>query len=308
MKLDEEALTKICHDTVPSSDHQALISYIGSQFVGRNVSLALSGSNWYRVGGLVDAKGNHISENLREWVESQDVDDVIALYEIYGQDQLFVTKLVGRTLFFVIPIGDDPLAFIQLKVDEIQEVVDRKLFDDNDLADDFEDLIDPIVSQKVEAKQVKPVRYHFRSIRDMREVNFSLDQKSYFKRFYEEWKQSSANDAGHFSEFWVLRFTKYTGAFGDTPTEFLPLSCQKDKKLDIDVTTVGRGQELGKAIHAFDRAVGYPMAWYFFMLTSEKKFHKLAEAVHDDLMGAYAYLPAKDLKILKRWIALPYCF
>ena len=69
---------------------------------------------------------------------------------------------------------------------------------------------------------------------------------------------------------------------------------------------VGRGALLANRIHGFDRALGYPFAWYFPMLTSPKVSHRLAEAVHAAPMGAYAYLPARDPKVLRDWYEEPY--
>ncbi|NVJ92839.1 MAG: hypothetical protein HWE34_14350 [Methylocystaceae bacterium] len=308
MILDEDALKKACADTIVREGHEALLQSIAHVFQGKQVTLAYTDAHWYRVGGLVDEDNKRLSDNLREWVEGQGADDVLGLYEKVGLSPLFVTRIEGKTHFIVIPIGGDPLSFIQLEVDEVREIVDRALFDDEEMADDFEDLIDPMEYTKLAAKQVSAPRYVFRAVRNMFDLKSEMDDESIFGRFYKEWKASSAEAAGHFSDFWILNSFKHKGAFGEVTTEIMPISRQRYMAPDIDVDTLKRGQPLARAIHSFDREVGYPMAWYFFMLTSRKSFHKMAEAVHDDLMGAYAYLPAKDLKILKGWIADPYCF
>ncbi len=308
MKLDLKALQDACSDTIVRDDHAALIKSISHIYQDKDISLAHTKNEWYRVGGLIDGQGNKVADQLRAWVEAQDVDDVLGLYELYGDENLLVTRIVGKTMYFVIPVGDDPLNYIQLEVDEIKEVVDRHLFDDENLADDFEDLIDPMEYQRAVPKQIALPHYSFRNARHMYDVKNTMLADTPFKRFYEEWKASSAMDMGHFSDFWVLNFAKHKGAFGEVRTDIKPVSRQKEKAPEVDITKLERGQPLARIIHGFDRSIGYPMAWYFFMLTSQKNFHKLAETVHDDLMGAYAYLPAKDLKILKSWIADPYCF
>jgi hypothetical protein len=48
------------------------------------------------------------------------------------------------------------------------------------------------------------------------------------------------------------------------------------------------------------------MAWYFFMLTRKKVSPRIAEAIHNDMQGAYAYLAPRDLKVLNDWMAEPY--
>ncbi len=308
MKLDLEALKSACTDTLVREDHTALLKNISSLFEGKEVSLVERQPQWYRVGGLVDVRGKRIAEQLRGWLDDQKVDDVLSLYELYGTDPLYVTRIVGKTVYLVMPTGRDPLSYIQLEIDEVQEVVDRALFDGENLADDFEDLIDPVEYHKLEPRHVGHPRYILRNARNMLEVKLSLEEETPFSRFYDEWKASSASDAGHFSDFWILNFFKHKGAFGETRTEIKPVSRLMNHVPKVDMSTQERGQPLARVIHGFDRALGFPMAWYFSMLTSQKKFHKLAELVHEDLMGAYAYLPAKDLKILKRWIADPYCF
>ncbi len=62
-----------------------------------------------------------------------------------------------------------------------------------------------------------------------------------------------------------------------------------------------QGAEMAKALHSFDRKVGYPFAWYFLMLNRKGVPTTVAEAVLRDQMEAYAYLPARDLKILREW-------
>ena len=57
---------------------------------------------------------------------------------------------------------------------------------------------------------------------------------------------------------------------------------------------------------AWIRRLGYPFAWFFHMLTDKRISQRLAEAVHADLMGAYAYLPGRDIKVLQDWYDRPY--
>ena len=66
------------------------------------------------------------------------------------------------------------------------------------------------------------------------------------------------------------------------------------------------GSELANRIHGYDRSVGYPFAWYFNMLGNKAENYTVADAVLKDLMGAYDYLPARDLKVLRQWEERPY--
>ena len=52
--------------------------------------------------------------------------------------------------------------------------------------------------------------------------------------------------------------------------------------------------------------LGYPFAWYFMMLASKSSNFALADAVLRDQMGAFDYLPTRDLEVLKHWGERPY--
>jgi hypothetical protein len=88
--------------------------------------------------------------------------------------------------------------------------------------------------------------------------------------------------------------------------EAKPVSTCVDKLEELDPDNTMQGAELANAIHAFDHQVGYPMAWYFYLLTRKKVSPRIAEAIHNDMQGAYAYLPSRDLDILNDWVADPY--
>ena len=75
---------------------------------------------------------------------------------------------------------------------------------------------------------------------------------------------------------------------------------------DLPDEVVGRGATLANLIHGFDRHRGYRFAWYFHMLTQRRVSYLLAEAVHADLMGAFDYLPARDIAVLRDWLNAPY--
>jgi hypothetical protein len=61
------------------------------------------------------------------------------------------------------------------------------------------------------------------------------------------------------------------------------------------------GAALANAIHAYDRQLGYPYAWYFMMQGQKAGNYAVAAAVLADPMGAYEYLPARDLRVLRVW-------
>jgi hypothetical protein len=48
------------------------------------------------------------------------------------------------------------------------------------------------------------------------------------------------------------------------------------------------------------------MAWYFHMLTSKAVPHWVAQAVIEDALDGYAYLPPRDLEVVRHWLHAPY--
>ncbi len=69
-----------------------------------------------------------------------------------------------------------------------------------------------------------------------------------------------------------------------------------------------RGLALYEALQRFDRQAGYPMAWFFHMLTTKIVPHSVANAVIDDVQAGFSYLPERDVKVIKDWLHRPYGF
>lgn len=311
MQFDQDALARACEAAIPHADHQALRQSINHNLPGVDVQWALTRGQWYRIGGVVDGADKPVADQLRTWAEAESDGDIMTLIEKFGDRDLFVTKHLGRTHYLVAPCSDRSLDFIQIEVEEIYEVVDRPLFSDDWIPDDIEDLLDPEDGPVMDPKPISRPRYNFRQATYVADALQNIAEDAIdrrFARFREEWEQSSAGDATRLCDYWILIFSRYHGPYGEHRIDVTPTTTFTADLPDIDQGLKEQGTGLANFIHAFDRAVGFPMAWYFFMLTSKKHFHDLAHHVHKDLMGAYAYLPAKDLKILKNWIVDPYCF
>jgi hypothetical protein len=99
----------------------------------------------------------------------------------------------------------------------------------------------------------------------------------------------------------VLSLQEYTDAYGEHIRLAKPVSTFAGELPRLRLDDFDRGSRLANLIHGFDHDVGFPMAWYFYMLSHNGVPHQLPEAIHKDLMGAYDYLPAKDLKVFKDW-------
>lgn len=311
-----DTLGDVCASTMVSDNHQLLLQKLQRVLPELEFNHVLTRGGWYRPAGIIDNRGSHITHNLREWVEQQSGGDIEQLYEACGDKNYIVTISTGRTHYFVAKTGEKARDFVQLEVEQLQEVQDHLLFEaDGELPDNIEEVIDPIDIDKLESVPVAAPRYVFRRITPIAE--FTRDMEGYAQdkadrrsdsllRFMQDWDRSSAREAGPFCHHWVLSLRSYTDAWNETNLQALPITTYSEEVDHMSLECVDRGAGLARLIHGFDRRIGYPMAWYFFMLSHRQVPYQLAEAIHRDQMGAYDYLPSRDLKILKEWSIKPY--
>jgi hypothetical protein len=85
-----------------------------------------------------------------------------------------------------------------------------------------------------------------------------------------------------------------------------PIATQAGEAPDFSATVGTSGLKLNEALSHFDHATGYPMAWYFHMLTSKAVPHWVAQAVVEDSLAGFAYLPQRDVDVVRRWLHRPY--
>lgn len=306
-------LEEICAQSMPVADHASLLKSVESVIPGQQFQLSLSRSGWYRVGGLMDAEGKMISPKLDEWLEGEGLDSH-ELWDKYKGAGYQVTRQNGATLYFTASQSDDPSDFIQLEVEEISEVIHRNFLEPGHIPETREELMEPEEYTPLTSTDLVQHFYRFRRVTSIRDYVARMVEDSEFtlpiQRWFADWQHSSAGEKAVFCQQWVMALREYTDGYGEPRMEAKPIPCigkefnEALEELDPDNTM--RGSTLANAIHSFDRQAGYPMAWYFFMLTRKKVSPRTAEAIHNDLQGAYAYLAPRDLKILNHWMAEPY--
>ena len=263
-------------------------------------------SGWHRLGGVVDLDGARIAHSIVDWAEAEsggDIDDL--MFKLVGQ-RYFATRLNGLTHYLVAPTGPEPQDFVQIEIEELQEVLDRCITDPDWFPDSIAEFVDPLDFPRLEPEPVGAPRLVFRRLVRVPSLMASGDAGPKLRRFLADWERSSAGESDHFCDHWVLAIREYQGRDGEDHTSAKPVPAIRDPVSGLPSGEVARGAQLANQIHGFDRALGYPFAWYFHMLTDPKVSHRLAEAVHADLMGAYDYLPVRDLKVLRDWYAEPY--
>lgn len=308
-----QRLINIIEKTPPRPHHSALLAAIGKEIADCSFRPVLSKGGWHRVGGVLQADGAYLSSDLETWVNAELAkcgENFGKFMERYADAGLLTTRHMGSTHYFTAVYGPAAENFLQLEVEELQEVLDRKLIDPEQPPTDRQELVEPIVRAKVDAHPVGSPRYRFVRLVDISDVlarqTVPIAGVSPLARFMSEWSESRAVDRGHFSEHWLITGLEQYDPVASTPFTATPMSVHSRtlKPFHWDVTKAGA--ELGNQIRDFDRAASYPGAWYFHFVASKLVPDALTSALKGDLDRGYHYLADKDLGLLNKLVANPY--
>ncbi len=311
---DLECLTEACGRIEPTAGAEALRRCIQDALRPLEVRRLSIDDEWYRLGGVVTADGDRVAESLYEWADAESGGDALELLARYGDAGYCATAISGRTHYFIAAQGPGPLEFLQVEVDEIQEVVERPLFDPDRIPDTLEDVIDPLGGVRLPPRPLAPPRYVFRRAVDWSgrfgELTSEFTGDPRFRRFLEEWERSSASVHGaRFCDHWALTVVPYLDSLGDHKQEVRPLTPDAHLVADfVRTPEFSNGPALAARMRRIDHAAGYDMAWYFLMLTRNYLPYEAVGRLRAAFAGSggVAYLPARDLDVLAHWIEEPY--
>ncbi len=313
---DEAMLSQLAMDIEaisPRPHHSKLLEIANAVRPGCHFKHALFRGGWYRPGGVIAADGRLIADNLDAWARAEldDCDgDMQELVERHASSGLLVTRHTGRTHYFVAAYGSQPADFLQLEVEELQEVLDRHLIDTAHLPEDLQELTEPLLPEVVDAQAVGAPRYRFRRLIDMRQTVGKLSaidgRNAGLLRLMSEWMSSSAATRGHFSDHWLIGLREHQDRYRN-PVISLSLISRHARELKSFQWNIGlAGVEMAAQLQAFDRAAGYTSAWYFHLLAGTLTPPKIAYALERDLEAGFNYLPDTEVALLKSWINAPY--
>lgn len=266
----------------------------------------LSRGGWHRLGGVVDINGERIARHIGEWAEAEADGDVENLLAKLSGLVYFATRLNGQAHYLVARTGPAAADYLQIEIEALEEVLDHCITDPDWCPDSIGEFVDPLDFPRLEPEPAGPPRLVFRRLVQVGDLTRAPDASLKVRRFLDDWDRSSAGESACFSDHWVLSLREYQDRDGEGHLTAKPVSTFAGEAPAVSSDLEARGADLASLIHGLDRQIGYPFAWFFHMLTDKRISHRLAEAVHADLMGAYAYLPARDLKVLRDWYAHPY--
>ncbi|KAF0166430.1 MAG: hypothetical protein FD157_378 [Rhodocyclaceae bacterium] len=278
----------------------------------------LARGGWYRLGGVVDAGGTPVADDLEQWAEAELAardDDMGALCDAYAGRGLHATRLSGRTHYFVAACGPGATDFVQLEIEELQELVCHPLFDGEALPGGIEELVDPRGADANCRAASRPLGAPFLALRRLTPMRSFLARMASQKpepqpvhRFIEAWESSSAGAATQFSNHWVLAVREHLDRYRQSILHATPVAALNGAPPKFAAAFGLQGLALHDALARYDKAAGYPMAWFFHMLTTRSAPHALAGAVIDDVQAGFHYLPDRDVAVVKDWLYRPYGF
>lgn len=314
--LDESTIRSLAGEieaTSPRPHHSTLLEIANRIRPGCTFRYALNRGGWYRPGGIIAADGTRIAESLGTWakIELAACDgDMGELVDRHIDKGLVVTRHTGRTHYFVAAYGPAPADFLQLEVEELQEVLDRKLIDTDKLPEDMQELTEPIAPVLLDAQAVSAPRYHFRRLIDMRQTvarATPVDSRNAgLPRLLSEWAHSSAASRGHFSDHWIVALREHQDRFRNQAVTASLVSRHARELKPFQWNVELSGPEMHAQLQAFDRAAGYTSAWYAHLVAGTITPPKVAYAVARDLEAGFSYLPETEAALLKSWVDSPY--
>ncbi len=304
------AIVETCAKTPVSAGPSGLTKALLGAIEEWKFRHAFARGGWYRLGGIIDADGQRVSDSLESWVENeldQRDGDIGQLIDDYADRKLYATQLVGQTHYLIAPEGEGNDDFLQLEIEDLQEMRSHQLFAND--PGTIEELVDPRGDKETPVPLGLPF-YTFRRIQHVGAfLQRMLGQKpdpAPIHRMIDDWTRSSAGGASAFYNHWVIATREHLDRYHQPVFRAQPIATLTGEPPEFEATQGTSGLELQKALTHFDRAVGYPMAWYFEMLSSKAVPHWVAQTVVEDSLGGLAYLPQKDVDIIRHWLHQPY--
>lgn len=290
----------------------------------------LNRGGWYRLGGVIDGNGQRIAEHLEAWASAEleaRGGDLAALLDDYAGTPLRATHLAGRTHYLVTRgRGNDATDYLQLEIEVLQETYAQPLFMDGAAPASLDELIDarcggagsPCTHCRAGAAHSRcgmplgAASYRFRRLTHVGDLlarmrTQSLDAQP-IHRFVADWQASSAGAATDFCHHWALALREHLDRYRQTLVRATPIPALVGELPRLSVREGTSGLSLHGALTAFDRAAGYPMAWFFMLLAGKAVPHWVPAAVASDAAAGFSYLPERDLALVKQWLIKPYVF
>lgn len=304
------AIVETCARTAVSAGPAALVKALGSAIPEWRFRHVLVRGGWYRLGGIVDAQGARVADSVEQWVEHElelRDGDIAHLSEDFAGESFYATRLVGQTHYLVASSGEGADDFLQLEIEDLQEMRVHRLFANEPAS--IEELVDPRIGQDT----LRPIGLPTYAWRRMQHIGAFLDRMLMQKpdpagihRMLADWSASSAGHATEFANHWVIATREHLDRYQQPVFRAQPIATLAGEPPEFEAEAGTNELKLHDALVHFDRQVGYPMAWYFHMLSSRAVPHWVAQTTVEDALAGFAYLPQRDVDVIRGWLHRPY--
>ena len=304
------AIVETCTKVPVSNGPIALVKALSNALPEWKFRHAMSRGGWYRLGGIIDSNGQRVADSLESWVEKaldERDGDFAHLIDDFADQKLYATRLVGQTHYLVASADDSADGFLQLEIEDLQEMRVHQLFANEPST--LEELVDPRGGNE----QAVPVGMPFYTFRRIQHIGAFLKrmlaqkpEPAAIHRMLEDWAKCSAGNSSAYHNHWVIATREHLDRYHQSVFRAQPIPTLAGEAPDFDASNGTSGLKLNEALTHFDRETGYPMAWYFHMLTTKAVPHWVAQTVVEDSLAGFAYLPQRDVDVVRSWLHRPY--
>ncbi|AXS79724.1 hypothetical protein [Dechloromonas sp. HYN0024] len=303
------AIVETCAKTPVNTGPAGLVKALGNALPEWKFRHALGRGGWYRLGGIVDGAGQRISDSLESWLENA-IDerdgDIARLIDDFADQQLFATRLVGQTHYLVASAGPGNEDFIQLEIEDLQEMRAHQLFINEPTT--LEELVDPRSSDALTPLGLPFYKFcriqHIATF--LKRMLAQKPEPASIHRMLDDWSKSSAGGTSAFHNHWVIATREHLDRYHQPVFRAQPIATLAGEPPEFEASSGTSGLALHDALSQFDREIGYPSAWYFHMLTTKAVPHWVAQTVVEDALAGFAYLPQRDVEVVRNWLHRPY--
>jgi len=311
--LDLDALSRICSALVPADGPDQLLDRINKADTSRRYRYVVTEHDWYRAGGVLSPDGERLADSLEEWIDTHFDGDMARFLAQYGDAGYRVTSLSGKTHFFAAGDGPGPLDFVQIEIDEVQEIMDPDKANPDQVPDSLEAIIEPPDPAQVPPDLVSPSRYVCRSVTRFSDLAESLTSDYTgdpdFRRFLAEWEHSSASGEIAFRDCWSINVLPVLADVGEHKYKVRLLSPFAEKADPGEIRARGTTGPVLPILERIDQDCGFAMAWYFLLIAQRQLSQELMACIRRDLAAGHQQqggFAASDWNILESWSRNPY--
>lgn len=132
------------------------------------------------------------------------------------------------------------------------------------------------------------------------------------RRWMFDWEESSAGESGaRVEDHWIIDFAEGSSATHVASwCSFIPqwVTAKRLPSAQSAKLTRKSNDLIADWLDAFDRKVGHPFAWYFFMLHGNRIDDAVGHTVAEAARYNAGWMPENDRAVLARWANAPYGF